>query len=121
MIRFLTLSLLVVAMAVVGCGGKKKFKYSSLEDDPNFKGKSKLGSIGGDSEKQKKFADKKGKGRLGQKGSGFGGKGFRMKEIVLDLAEIAGGAGINDQLVDFGVVGQDNTSLYLWLIRDKRN
>ena len=53
--------------------------------------------------------------------SGFGGKGFRMKEIVLDLAEIAGGAGISDQLVDFGVVGQDNPPLYLWLIRDKRN
>ena len=32
--------------------------------------------------------------------SGFGGKGFRMKEIILDLAEIAGGAGIDDQLVD---------------------
>ena len=43
------------------------------------------------------------------------------KEIVLDLAEIAGGAGISDQLVDFGVVGQDNPPLYLWLIRDKRN
>ena len=32
--------------------------------------------------------------------SGFGGKGFRMKEIVLDLAEIAGGADVDDQLVD---------------------
>ncbi len=39
--------------------------------------------------------------------SGFGGKGFRMKEIVLDLAEAtrAQCPSIDDQLVDFGVVG----------------
>lgn len=37
--------------------------------------------------------------------SGFGGKGFRCKEIVLDLAAASGVEGIEDQLVDFGVVG----------------
>ena len=36
---------------------------------------------------------------------GFGGKGFRMKEVVLDLAEIAKTQQIEDELVDFGVVG----------------
>ena len=33
------------------------------------------------------------------------GKGFRMKVIVLDLAEASHTAGIDDQLVDFGIVG----------------
>jgi hypothetical protein len=37
--------------------------------------------------------------------SGFGGKGFRCKEIVLDLASASGVEGIDDLLVDFGVVG----------------
>lgn len=39
--------------------------------------------------------------------SGFGGKGFRMKEIVLDLAEATSESypAVRDQLVDFGVVG----------------
>ena len=39
--------------------------------------------------------------------SGFGGKGFRMKEILLDLAEAtrAHCPSIDTQLVDFGVVG----------------
>ena len=37
--------------------------------------------------------------------SGFGGKGFRCKEIVLDHAAASGVEGIEDQLVDFGVVG----------------
>ena len=38
---------------------------------------------------------------------GFGGKGFRMKEIVLDLAEVTKDEcpAIAQQLVDFGVVG----------------
>ena len=38
---------------------------------------------------------------------GFGGKGFRMKEIVLDLAEMtrAEHPGIEEELLDFGVVG----------------
>ena len=39
--------------------------------------------------------------------SGFGGKGFRMKEILLDLVEAtrAQRPGVDEQLVDFGVVG----------------
>lgn len=39
--------------------------------------------------------------------SGFGGKGFRMKEIILDLAEAtrAQFPGIESELLDFGVVG----------------
>ena len=39
--------------------------------------------------------------------SGFGGKGFRMKEIVLDLAEVTKHEfpGIENELVDFGVCG----------------
>ena len=38
---------------------------------------------------------------------GFGGKGFRMKEIVLDLAEVTKDEcpAVAQQLVDFGVVG----------------
>ncbi len=36
---------------------------------------------------------------------GFGGKGFRMKEVVLDLAMVTQNAHIEDQLCDFGVVG----------------
>jgi len=38
---------------------------------------------------------------------GFGGKGFRMKEIVLDLAEMtrAEQPAIEGELLDFGVVG----------------
>ncbi len=38
---------------------------------------------------------------------GFGGKGFRCKEIILDLAEITGQefSNIADQLVDWSVVG----------------
>ena len=38
---------------------------------------------------------------------GFGGKGFRMKEIILDLAEVtkAECPDVAQQLVDFGVVG----------------
>ena len=37
--------------------------------------------------------------------AGFGGKGFRMKEIVLDLAEAAPFPGVQSELLDFGVVG----------------
>jgi hypothetical protein len=38
---------------------------------------------------------------------GFGGKGFRMKEVILDLAEVtkAECPDVAQQLVDFGVVG----------------
>ena len=38
---------------------------------------------------------------------GFGGKGFRMKEIVLDLAEVTAEEcpNVSQQLLDFGVVG----------------
>ena len=39
--------------------------------------------------------------------SGFGGKGFRMKEFVWDLAEVtrAQFPGVENELLDFGVVG----------------
>jgi len=39
--------------------------------------------------------------------SGFGGKGFRMKEIILDLAESAKAecTDVAHQLLDFGIVG----------------
>ena len=42
-----------------------------------------------------------------RKVSGFGGKGFRMKEIILDLVEVtrAQFPGLESQLLDFGVVG----------------
>ena len=38
---------------------------------------------------------------------GFGGKGFRMEEIVLDLAEVTRTQfpGVENELLDFGVVG----------------
>ena len=37
--------------------------------------------------------------------SGFGGKDFRCKELILDLAEATNLAGIQDQLIEFAVVG----------------
>ena len=37
--------------------------------------------------------------------SGFGGKGFRCKELILDLAEATNMPDIQDQLVEFAVVG----------------
>ena len=50
--------------------------------------------------------------------SGFGGKGFRMKEIILDLAEVtkAQCPSVEDQLVDFGVVAEPG-NLVSWLLR----
>ena len=50
-----------------------------------------------------------------RKVSGFGGKGFRMKEIVLDLAEAAKNPRIEMQLVDFGVVGPGPRRTLNWI------
>ncbi len=49
--------------------------------------------------------------------SGFGGKGFRMKEIVLDAAEITSSEypTITDQLVDWSVVGPGPRRTLNWL------
>jgi len=49
--------------------------------------------------------------------SGFGGKGFRMKEILLDLVEVTRAEirDIDDQLVDFGVVGPGPRRILNWI------
>ena len=49
--------------------------------------------------------------------SGFGGKGFRMKEIVLDLAEVTKRQNpeIEQQLIDFGVVGPGPRRTLNWV------
>ena len=52
-----------------------------------------------------------------RKVSGFGGKGFRMKEIVLDLSEVTSREfpSVSDQLVDWSVVGPGPRRMLNWL------